>query len=114
MAISFKGAHCPPDIRLRGVRWDVAYPLRTRHVAALMLERGGHVDHSTSNRWVVTYSPQLAAACHRRKRLVWVSWRMDEPSLQVQGQGYSLYRAVDKQGQTMDLWLTEPRDKEAA
>src|SRR5262245_59702766 len=59
MAISFKGAHFPQDIILMGVRWYVAYPLSTRHVEELMLERGVHVDHSTINRWVVTYSPQL-------------------------------------------------------
>ena len=53
MAISFKGAHFPQDIILMGVRWYVAYPLSTRHVEELMLERGVHVDHSTINRWVV-------------------------------------------------------------
>jgi transposase-like protein len=62
MAISFKGAHFPPDIILMGVRWYVAYPLSTRHVEELMLERGVHVDHSTINRWVVKYSPQLNRA----------------------------------------------------
>ena len=50
MAISFKGAHFPQDIILMGVRWYVAYPLSTRHVEELMLERGVHVDHSTINR----------------------------------------------------------------
>jgi transposase-like protein len=59
MAISFKGAHFPPDILLMGVRWYVAYPLSTRHVEELMLERGVHVDHSTINQWVVKYRPQL-------------------------------------------------------
>jgi putative transposase len=47
MALSFKGAHFPQDIILMGVRWHVAYPLSTRHVEELMLERGVHVDHST-------------------------------------------------------------------
>ena len=86
MAISFKGAHCPPDIMLRGVRWYVAYPLSTRHVEDRMLERGVHVDHATINRWVVKYSPQLEAALHRRKRSVCISWRMDETSMKVKGQ----------------------------
>ena len=53
MAVSFKGAHFPKDIILRGVRWCVAYPLSTRHVEALMEERGVEVDHSTMNRWVI-------------------------------------------------------------
>jgi transposase-like protein len=40
MAISFKGAHFPPDIMLMSVRWYVAYPLSYRHVEELMEERG--------------------------------------------------------------------------
>ena len=114
MAISFKGAHFPPDIILMGVRWYVAYPLSARHVEELMLERGVHVDHSTINRWVVKYSPPLEAAFHRRKRPVWISWRMDETYIKVKGQWYYLYRAVDKHGQTIDFLLTEHRDTEAA
>jgi transposase-like protein len=114
MAISFKGAHFPPDIILMGVRWYVAYPLSTRHVEELMRERGVHVDHSTINRWVVKYSPQLEEAFHQRKRPVWVSWRMDETYIKVKGQWRYLYRAVDKHGQTIDFLLTETRDKEAA
>jgi transposase-like protein len=46
MAVSFKGAHFPKEIILMGVRWYVVYPLSTRHVEELMLERGVHVDHS--------------------------------------------------------------------
>jgi putative transposase len=114
MAVSFKGAHFPKEIILTGVRWYVAYPLSTRHVEELMLERGVHVDHSTINRWVIKYSPQLEAAFHRRKRLVWVSWRMDETYIKVKGEWYYLYRAVDKTGQTIDFLLTEQRDERAA
>jgi putative transposase len=114
MAVSFKGAHFPQEIILTGVRWYVAYPLSTRHVEELMLERGVHVDHSTSNRWVIKYSPQLEEACHRRKRPVWVSWRMDETYIKVKGEWYYLYRAVDKTGQTIDFLLTEQRDEPAA
>src|ERR671925_29617 len=114
MAISFKGAHFPKDIILMGVRWSVAYPLSYRHVEELMPERGVPVDHATIQRWVVKYSPLLEAAFHRRKRSVWLSWRMDETYIKVKGQWYYLYRAVDKYGQTIDFLLTEHRDTEAA
>src|ERR671925_666370 len=114
MAISFKGAHFPQDIILMGVRWYVAYPLSTRHVEELMAERGVAVDHSTINRWTIKYSPLLEEAFHRRKRPVWVSWRMDETYIKVKGQWRYLYRAVDKYGETIDFLLTEHRDKEAA
>jgi putative transposase len=114
MAVSFKGAHFPQDIILMGVRWYLAYPLSYRHVEELMEERGVPVDHATLQRWVVKYSPQLEEAFHRRKRPVWVSWRMDETYIKVKGQWYDLYRAVDKYGQTIDFLLTEHRDTEAA
>ena len=97
-----------------GGRWYVAYPLSTRHVEELMAERGVEMDHSTINRWTVQYSPLLEAAFHRRKRPVWLSWRMDETSMKVKGQWRYLYRAVDKYGATIDFWLTEHRDKKAA
>jgi len=81
MSVSCKGAPFPQDIMLMGVRWDVAYPLSTRHVEERMRERGVHVDHSTIHRWVVKYSLPLEEAFHRCKRPVWVSWRRDETSI---------------------------------
>jgi putative transposase len=72
------------------------------------------VDHSTINRWVIKYSPQLEEEFHRRKQPVWVSWRMDETYIKVKGVWRYLYRAVDKYGETIDFLLTEQRDKEAA
>jgi putative transposase len=114
MAVSFKGVHFPKEVIVVGVRWYVAYPLSTRHVEELMEERGVDVDHSTLNRWVIKYSPQLEEAFHRRKRPVWVSWRMDETYIKVKGQWRYLYRAVDQHGQTIDFLLTEHRDTEAA
>jgi putative transposase len=114
MAISFKGAHFPQDIILMGVRWSLAYPLSYRHIEALMEERGVLLDHATIQRWVVKYSPLLEEAFHRRKRPVWISWRLDETYIRVKGEWKYLYRAVDKYGQTIDFLLTEHRDEAAA
>jgi len=77
------------------VRWYLAYPLRYRQVEELMEERGVSVDHATIKRWVLKYSPQLEAAFHRLKRLVWVSWRMDETYIRVKGEWRYLSRAGD-------------------
>jgi transposase-like protein len=114
MAVNFKGAHFPQEIILTCVRWYVAYPLSTRHVEELMQERGVSIDHSTVNRWVIKYSPQLEDAFHRRKQPAWVSWRMDETYIKIKGEWRYLYRAVDKRGQTIDFLLTEQRDERAA
>jgi putative transposase len=83
---SFKGAHFAKDIILICVRWYVAYPLSYRQVEELMQERGVSVDHATINRWVLKYAPQLEEAFHRRKRPVWLSWRMDETYIKVREQ----------------------------
>jgi hypothetical protein len=55
----------------------------------MMQERGVAVDHGTINRWVLTYSPQLAEAVYRRKRLVLMSWRIDEIYIRIRGQVYA-------------------------
>lgn len=65
------------------VRWYLAYSLSYRDVAELALERGLKVDHSTINRWVIDYSPQLEEVFHKRlKRPIGISWRM---SVLIQG-----------------------------
>jgi len=112
--VSFKGAHFVKDIILPRVRWYLAYPLSSHQVEELMEERGVSVDHATIRRWVLKYSPPLEAAFHRRKRPVWLSWRMDKTYIRLKGQWRYLYRAVDKIGQTIDFLLTEHRDARAA
>jgi putative transposase len=88
--------------------------LRYRPGEELLEERGVPVEHATIPRWVVQYRPLWEEALHRRQRSVWVSWRRDETYSKVKGPWYYLYRAVDQQGQTMDFWLTEHREKAAA
>ncbi len=112
--ISFKGAHFEKDIILTCVRWYVAYPLSSRQLEELMHERGVAVDHATIHRGVLKDAPRLEAACPRRQRPVWTSWRLDDTSIRVRGHWHSLYRAGDKAGQTIDFLLTTQRDGSAA
>ncbi len=79
-----------------------------------MQERGFSVDHSTINRWVLHYSPQLEVAFRLKKKRVGNRWRMDETYIKVKGQWTYYYRAIDKQGQTIDFLLTAKRDTKAA
>jgi putative transposase len=78
MPISFPGAHVPKDMTRTGIGWYVANPLSTQNLGDMMLERHLRFDHSTMNRWVITYSPQLEATFSRRKRPVWSRWRLVE------------------------------------
>lgn len=97
------------------VRWYLAYSLSYRNIEELALERGLKVDHSTVNRWVIKYSPQLEESFRKKhKRAVGGSSRMDETYIKIRGAWFYLYRAVDKAGNTIDFMLSEKRDKAAA
>ncbi len=112
--ISFNGRHFQHDMILQSVRWYLAYSLSYRDIEELMQERGFSVDHSAINRWVLHYSPQLEAAFRRKKKRSDNRWRMDESYIKVKGQWTYNYRAVDKQGNTIDFLLTAKRDTQAA
>ena len=112
--ISFKGAHFPKDIILYAVFFYVRYGVSYRDLEEIMAERGVKVDHATLNRWVIDYSPLIAAEAKKRKRPVASSWRMDETYVKVKGQWVYLYRAVDKFGATIDFMVSEHRDEAAA
>ena len=106
--------HRPPEVMAVWVRWYAAYPLILRHTDELMAERGVAVDHATIHRWAVKILSVLAAVFRRRKHPVGKSWRVDETYLQVKGAWKYLYRAVDRDGQTVHLLLTAKRDLAAA
>ncbi|MGF6813110.1 putative transposase [Paraburkholderia sp. Clong3] len=80
----------------------------------MMAERGVSVDHSTVHRWAIKLLPVLEKVFRRRKRPVGKNWRMDETYIRVKGEWRYLYRAVDKDGNTIDFLLRAHRDKTAA
>ena len=112
--MDFKWKHFKSDIILSAIRWYVAYPLSYRQVEEMLKERGLEVDHSSLQRWVVEYSPQLAKKFASHKKAVGKSWRMDETYIKVKGVWHYLYRAVDKVGQTIDIYLSKRRDTASA
>ena len=112
--ISFSGRHFEKEMILQSISWYLAYSLSYRDIEEIMKERGFDVDHSTIQRWVVHYAPQLEEAFHRKKKRPGGRWRLDETYIKVKGKWKYLYRAVDKQGNTIDFLLTAERDKKAA
>lgn len=105
--------HYPLEVMLVCVRWYAAYPLTLRHIEEMMAERGVIVDHATVHRWAIKMLPNLSVVFRCRKKPVGTSWRMDETYVKVAGQWKYLYRAVDRDGDTIDFLLSPHRDTSA-
>lgn len=112
--IDFKGVHYPKSVILHAVFFYVRYAVSYRDLEEILAERGVTVDHATLNRWVVKYAPLIAARAQARKSATAGSWRMDETYIKMKGRWIYLYRAVDRDGQTLDFMLSERRNLAAA
>jgi putative transposase len=80
----------------------------------MMIDRGLSVDHPTIYRWVQAYSKTIVKNFNKRKGSVSKSSRLDETYIKVNGDWKYLYRADDKQGRTIDFFLSSRRDLYAA
>jgi len=112
--IEFKGVHYPKSVILHAVFFYLRYAVSYRDLEEILAERGDIVDQATLNRWVVRFAPLIAAEAQARKGPTTSSWRMDEMYIKVKGRRTYLYRAVDRDGETLDFMLSERRDLAAA
>jgi hypothetical protein len=103
----FKGRHFDQEVIILCVRWYLGYKLSSRDLVEMMGERGIELAHTTILRWVQRYVPEFEKRWSRYARSVGGSWRCDETYIKVNGRWTYLYRAVDKQGRTVDFRLSE-------
>ena len=114
IATAFKRLHYPVDVIAQCVRWYLAYSLSLRDLEEMMAERGINVDHSTLHRWILRITPIFNKIALRYKKPVQQFWHIDETYIKIKGHWYYLYRAIDRQGKTVDFLLTKHRDTQAA
>ena len=110
----FKGFCSSAEIIMLFVYMKCRFSLSYRELEEMMMIRGAEIDHSTLQRWVKRFVPLIDKRVRRRKKTVNGSWRMDETYIKLNGKWIYLYRAVDKEGNTIDFLLRSRRNAVAA
>ena len=110
----FKKHRYSADIIMHAVWLYCRYALSYMDVEEILKDRGIAVDHASIQRWVYKFAPVFEQAFRKRKKRAGTSWRMDETYLKVNGKWHYYYRAVDKDGYTIDYLLRAKRDTKAA
>ena len=110
----FRKRQFEPIIIVTCVRWYCRFSLSLRDLKELMAERGLTVDHTTIWHWVERYGPEIHRRLHGHMKRKSPTWHMDETFVRIAGRWLYLFRAVDGHGQTVDFYLSETRNREAA
>ena len=105
----------PTDVVCLAVFWRFRYKLSLRDLAEMFLQRGIDFTHEAVRDWEAKLAPLLSDTLRKRRHgAVGKSWYVDETYIKVQGQWRYLYRAIDRDGQLIDVRLSETRDLTAA
>jgi putative transposase len=112
--ISYSGYRFPPEIIQRAVWLYYRFTLSFRDVEDLLAERGIIVSYETVRRWAIHFGPRVAADLRRRRPKPHSVWHLDEVYLKINGRMVYLWRAVDAEGEVLDVLIQSRRNKPAA
>ena len=104
----------PPEIIQQAIWLYLRFTLSLRDVEDLLAERGITVSYEPIRRWINRFGPMIAADLRRRRPKPHTSWHMDEVYLKIDGRMVYLWRAVDAEGEILDVLVQSKRDKHAA
>ena len=85
-----------------------------RDIEDLLAERGITLSYETVRRWVDHFGPMVAADLRRRRPRPDTTWHLDEVYLKIDGRMVDLWRAVDAEGEVLDVLVQSKRNKHAA
>ncbi|MCX4851368.1 IS6 family transposase [Streptomyces sp. NBC_00893] len=111
---SYKGHRYPVEIIAHCVWLYFRFPLSFREVEELMLQRGVLVSHETVRRWCAKFGQAYANGLRRRRVRPGDKWHLDEVFVKINGEQKYLWRAVDADGNVLDILVQGRRDKAAA
>jgi transposase-like protein len=112
--ISYARHQFPPEIIRHAIWLYLRFTLSYRDVEELLAERGLDVSYETVRRWVLKFGPAIARKLRRLRPRPTHTWHLDEMVVSIQGRRMYLWRAVDSEGEILDILLQPRRDIAAA
>jgi transposase-like protein len=112
--ISFKRHRFHPDVIRQAVWLYYRFTLSLRDVEDLLAERGIDVTYETIRCWADKFGPAIAANIRKRRRPADRVWHLDEMIVKIGGKSMFMWRAVDKEGEVLDVLVQKRRNKAAA
>jgi putative transposase len=112
--ISYAGYRFPPEVIHQAIWLYLRFTLSFRDVEDLLAERGISISYETVRRWVNHFGPIIAAQLRERRSKPHATWHLDEVYLKIDGRMVYLWRAVDAEGEMLDLLVQSKCNKHAA
>jgi putative transposase len=112
--ISYRRHRFPPALIQHAIWLYLRFTLSYRDVEELLAERGLDVSSETVRRWVLKFGPMIARNLRQRRPRPSDRWHLDEMVVRIAGRHMYLWRAVDHEGEVLDMLVQRRRDKRAA
>jgi putative transposase len=119
MGNPFRCFNSSPDVIRLAVMMYIRHPLSLRQVEEILFERGIDICHKTVRFWWNRFGPMFAAEIRKqrvrniRRYSLW-RWHLDEVFVRINGEMHYLWRAVDQEGEVLEVFATKRRDRKAA
>jgi putative transposase len=114
MKPSYKGHRFPPEIISYGIWLYHRFTLSFRDVEDLLAERGVIVSYEVIRNWCLKFGPQYTRRLRKKQGRLGDIWYVAEVFVKIQGQQMYLWRAVDQDGDVLDILVTKKRNTRAA
>jgi transposase-like protein len=113
-SLGFSGYRFPDEVIALAVRWYLRFRLSYADLAERLAERGISVDPSTLYDWVHVFTPRFIDAARRHRHPIGWTWRVDETLFKIGGRWRYAFRAINQDGQIVDVLLSDHRDAASA
>src|SRR6267154_3571506 len=111
---SYRPHRFAPSIIQHAIWLYLRFTLSYRDVEDLLAERGLDLSYETIRRWVLKFGPAIARRLRERRPRPSDRWHLDEMVVRIGGERMYLWRAVDHEGEVLDMLVQRRRDKRAA